>query len=327
MKPHSAAPPSKFEFERPLRTAIDLEDDPKVLFQKFRAYLSGKIDREELNEVTIDLLLKQAPLPGSKGIQITVENLIDILEYRVRRGDKGAITALVNAAVAATRCLKSLTLEKPTIFKTLAKEMIEWPSMVSFHSDWASENATIVSKLELGKHSPWRKKLKISKLAAAKQPFREVIHSYCLKMVEILEVLREYHSFLKETELRRSVDFELANLDEKFFSDAAKLKPLSFDTADSWFNVGWEMLLYFSDKRPERLPGLGKVGLHRQFHQTNLSGEPGPGSKRSNIRDGLKSQLRRAFLLRFGKKKGAKKAAANTKKNSTAPSSSPSTTI
>jgi hypothetical protein len=100
----------------------------------------------------------------------------------------------------------------------------------------------------------------------------------------------------KLVELRKREGFEqpkITFLNARLAKQVLKLKPLSADSVNQWFDTAWKVILDRTHGRPEKDEQLRKLGEHRKRH--TITAKPGSKTIESNIRDGIKERLREAF--------------------------------
>lgn len=237
--------------------------------------------------------------------------LCEILAVRAVDGEEGAATTLVDAATLFAVKVKELSLKQPELFRSLARQRCEWPSVISFHRDWELENEEIIKASELGAEHPLSKMKKISKRAARLQQTRQVLHVTANRLVDLVEATRQSlqrfvlpkESWSHKKGSRKTTLDDVERMAGKtlphWMVDASYLDALSKSNAKMWFNVGWVAIYDLMNERPEELPRLKEVGEYRRMRRKDAGG--GKGTRETNVREGVKIQLRKAFLTRFGK--------------------------
>ncbi len=241
---------------------------------------------------------------------IAATNIATVLYFRARRGEAGAISGLISAASYFASAIQELSLEKPVIFQQTAKSLDEWPSMISFHPDWKKDNDRIISTVHLGKTSPLRKQVRLTRFKGAHQTSRLPVHVYCQRMVELVNGARAWsqhkRSQRKKGRRERKSDLHVKPTDKEallwceWLKACSELPLLSARSAYKWFSAGWQGMRLLTERRPEELPDLREVGAFREFYRdaaTNYS----LGARRSSVREGIKMRLKDAFMKRFGR--------------------------
>jgi hypothetical protein len=250
--------------------------------------------------------------------------MLDLVEYldgmAHGRGRKAlqAAEALVLVATEIAECVKRLSLTKPELFRHLARDCDEWPSTISFHPDWRKENKEVIDKIELGFDSPLRRQPKLTKFATKGigQIYRAVTHAYSFRILEIVEVVQSYYYYMEEH--RPGWALELNNKPSRSayrgarrtkkgkchcpradvaIRQAGELEFLSRENVKDWFEAGWQLVLVLTNGEPEMLPDLGQLGEKRRAHLEIASER----TRLSDVRGGIKRELRKVFLRRFGR--------------------------
>lgn len=303
-KPHTA---SALKFERRLENLVDLNGDAKAFFEKVQSYLNEKGGREGRSSAAAVNFALAKDLAASSNFALVGDagmHLVWGLEDLAAAGDRTAGIELAKIATEAGVAIKALSMRKPAWFRAAAQHLEEWPGMISEHPDWKKDNKEIAEAIELGKHSPVYQRKRVTKRGSPKSKHRQLVHDYCYRMVEVVEVCADYYDNLRSRlATQGEPDLDESPLEPPALQQAAKLGPLTPQTAERWFDTAWALLVFISGERPERLPGLAAVGAYREDHWLPPGGwDPPEGTRLSNVRDGIHDRLRRAFLIRFGKR-------------------------
>lgn len=300
--------PNAHNFKRTLRSMIEFSGGPEHVFSTIRTFLQSAYREEPLSTIEVQVLCRgaaelcRAETPSA--LRYAMKNIADVLRSMAVQGDADARDALVRAAVHLADLVKECSLAEPERFKGLARKSLEWPTTISIHPDWTRDNEELTKELELGADSWIQTQVEYTKYAAPKQPHRGIAHVYCYRLVELVEVLMEYRDYLDVELSVAGRPIEEITLDpprlDVAFKALASLRPLSADTAQQWFDLGWEVMMFVTENRPEDLPGLKAIGLPRENHNLGRKGDdPSEATRLWNIRDGIETALNSKFLLRF----------------------------
>lgn len=262
-------------------------------------------------KINLGVMLDPGPDGDLTAFKRAVIHVSEILAWRTLDGEEDAAEALVDAAGILTAKVKEISLKRPELFRTIARQRCEWPSLISFHGDWKAENEEIIKSTELGTEHPMWNMKKISKRAAALQQNRQALHVFANRLADLVEATRRWlrrfvlpaASWSQKAGLRKCALDDVQRLANEdllpWMIDASHLGPLCKENALLWFNAGWEAFKDLTNGKPETLPRLADVGEYRSVRKKNA--DMGKGARQANIREGAKIQLRKAFLVRFGK--------------------------
>jgi hypothetical protein len=163
----------------------------------------------------------------------------------------------------------------------------------------------LVSMSDLRSNSPLRPRLKELKLGTnpgSGRPNPNELNRICRLMIETIqenkravEELRRAQEIERLDPLRFHACYQVIPFPQWAFKCAA-LKPLSIEGAwKEWFDVAWEAVLEATNGHPERDPRLRPLGKFRNNRRVVKDGNAKAGTREANIRDGIRSSLKRAF--------------------------------
>jgi|GEM_PF-6930322 len=241
-----------------------------------------------------------------------MRNLCDILSFRAADGGEEAVDMLIEVATIFAGKVKELSLHRPDLLCQLAQTKGEWPSLISFHRDWQRENAKIIKEINLGAKHPLQHLRRITKFPAKRYHRRIVLHVFSNRLADLVEATRRCcERFVSRKRLRRRIPYSKADVEDpdmlvaggvlvpQWMIEADELRPLCKATAKEWFEIGWAALLQLTDGNPETLPDLKGVGFYRE--ERSKGSRRSKSFKRANIREGMKTQLWKAYHARFAK--------------------------
>jgi hypothetical protein len=252
--------------------------DPEnvVLTKSLLLQILAYLEDETLNE---ESLVGAAPLLEEEhGVSPT-------MKLRLRAP---ATRILISLAVYLVDLIERLS---PNIQRSCAQETSKWPCLVSLS--------------DLRSHSPVASRIRTVKLGSRPgvgRPYPNESNCIINIIIDTLKKNQLAVQDLREAEAVKAQDpasFRRRFHVERFPSWALKcadLKPLETDGAwKEWFEVGWEALLDATGGHPEKNRRLRPLGLYRIRRTAARLGKTSSGTIEANIRDGIKTVIRRAF--------------------------------
>ena len=239
---------------------------------------------------------------GAKHHPEAIQRLRQLLDYcraalrkLVERGNKHAAVSLVSAVWDGVTDLTRLAHKQPAQFRKIANHSFAWPALISPHPSYKRANAELLELLEVGR----RTALKASGRSrwSTRRIANEVLLSAMAYVSHLLCAVpvRQAMQQAKQTDASLVFDVTIPSIAHK----SAALPKLTRETADQWFDVIWELVMQATGRHPERDRVLTRLGQYRADHCTTRYGGtqmiPTRATQQANIRDGIKSQLRRAF--------------------------------
>jgi len=217
-------------------------------------------------------------------MEAQIASEISDLEFLITNGNRDAIAALARLARTATAKLSSLTPANINLLKELACRRVNWPVLrggSSLHSDDDAQ----FKQLAVGTCLPFDPEM-IPGL-------KKKSHKGATRIaVELLCRLNDW---------RTRVDGEIywgrPLIGTEAEMQARQLKPFSPNTLSDWFQLAWEIVLEEHGGHPEMNPELRSLGKFRKNHSVQQLAQKSltPGTVESNIRDGIRDRLKRAF--------------------------------
>ena len=301
----------RYGSESSLVDSLDLDADPKQVFANIHSYFRGTFKTKTTGPKGLEFLLAYGCDACASGnvdsLGRGLNSLARVLVHHAEAGSEDASIELAWLALETTNAIKKISLKKPSRFRDIARNLEEWPSMISNHPDWRRENATIRKKIRLGSAISHPQRKRVTRFPTLERPNRHVIHSYCYRLVELVEIVRAYYGRVSSRfMLEGRGDLDDLQIDPPAFQEAGKICDLTKKSAQTWFNVAWDLLMFLTESHPEKLPGLTEIGKYRRLHTLPAIGEPSLRIQATNIRDGVRHELQRAFLIRFGPPRTAK---------------------
>lgn len=229
-----------------------------------------------------------------------IQRAIDELAFRAAASEADAAEWLYELAATATNHLVNLAKRTPEVLRPIART---WPVFPVLSSPKEERTETAKQLLEslgvaggLGrKFSPgsrWSLQNTATQYAIALE--------YTLHFnVALVNIQREQFSPTKRLRLDQQVahfpDLYLrAAAFPEWVKRAAELPEFSKASAAEWFSVGWAALMEATNCQPEKLRELRALGKYREKHRSTA--KPGSRTRESDIRDGIKTSLKRAML-------------------------------
>jgi hypothetical protein len=241
-------------------------------------------------------------LPGShfEKIQTSVlapqiQKAIDELAFRAAAGEADAVEPLYELAASATNHLVNLAKRTPELLCPIATGWPVFPVLSSPKDEWTPKTKSLLESVgvasglgqEYSPKSRWSLENTATQYAAA---MLNTIHvnaalvnaqrTVSPERIE-QEIARYPHSYL------RAAAFP------EWVKRAAGLPEFNKLTAGEWFEVGWLALMEKTNGQPENVKALRVLGNHRARHRSTA--KPGSKTSESDIRDGIKTSLKRAM--------------------------------
>jgi hypothetical protein len=221
---------------------------------------------------------------AASAMEAKIASEISDLEFLISSGNRDAIAALARLARATTSKLSSLTPANIDQLKGLACRRVNWPVLRGGSPLHGDDDAQF-KQLAVGTCAPFGcEMLPGLKKKAHKAAMRIAIELLCRlddwRTREDGAIYWGRPLFGTEAEMK-----------------ARQLEAFSRETWPDWFPLAWDILLEEHGGHPERNPELRSLGEYRKKHsvqegaQKNLT----PATAESNIKDGIRDRLRRAF--------------------------------
>jgi len=217
-----------------------------------------------------------------------------------------AAWSLHRVTYLAVNSLLLITRRKLPLIRSIAEESVVWPAFISQHGDFTKGNAELMEDLNLGKDHFFRftfPKGRRGKRWSFKTPANlhavEMIKGLIARQCACRAIERDrLDKELKEIRKRNGfaepmITFQTEDLTKQILD----LPPLSTKTVNQWFDAAWRMVLEETEGRPEKNAQLRAFGAHRKGKTiaANLTANLGSKTSESNIRDGIKERLKKAF--------------------------------
>jgi len=187
--------------------------------------------------------------------------------HLAENGDPAAVELLYYTALKSTRLLEILAWKNPQLLLPYSHLSLVWPGLIGNKAKTIKDNEGLIKRLEQGKDCPLKGTFNLDSPAT-------------LQAMNLLSWLRN-----NEKELT--------------------LPPLSPESWEYWFKIGWARLLWATQGRPEENELLKDIGDNQGKTKTNDMGLKKVGSTlKSNIRDRIKGAIRSSFktLTKYWKK-------------------------
>jgi hypothetical protein len=262
---------------------------------------TGKANQPDNSSPDLHLLERQA----RTAIQQMVRVILSDQSSDITRGS--AAWALHRLTYEAVNALGEIARRKPSLFRPIAETSVAWPAFISWHGDYTKENLELMKCLGLGEKHFFRFKFLKGK-RGKRWSLRTPANRFAIRIIQKLFARQctcrafERDRLDKELmEIYKRHGFEVPRItfqSAKLTKQILALEPLSVDTIDEWFDAGWNLLLEETQGHPERHPDLRQLGTYRKAKTiaANLTPNLGGKASESNIRDGIKERLKRAFV-------------------------------
>lgn len=227
---------------------------------------------------------RDARVPAAE-LERRVREDLGTLSLQALGGDESALRSFFSIATSACSDWDMLTLNQWARATAIARMTGDWPVLHSFHPEITEKRARLFRQLPIGADLPLR-------LPHRARPWATGRGANAVVMVELQS--------MQITRAMQPGDFE---------TEAAvairALPPLSAASANRWFDAMWQHIMVTSANAPERDKTLRNLGLSRAGKYDRVSGAAKRGaapsartrrSSESNIRDGIKLALKKAFF-------------------------------
>ncbi len=300
----------KEHLEKPIKAGNDEPTPPPVasvlMMEKAAAFCRSM--NPELVPLGAELMLNGLYALASNGYTLAQQTLLDL-------------------AIHASNLVKNLCLTHADDMRQFARGRYEWPSTISFHSDWQSENEKLIADIALGEDSPMKEKIEFKRVPAEAQPYRHILFMYCQRLLDVVDAVRSWAQELKyqptakrknrgrrqiksptwgevSRQLRGTHDWVLKAVDLPEFEPGSA-------GAMQWLEVGWQGFEAVTQGHPESLPGLWDVGEFRAKNRRRKSQAfkkhrgkeaPLPPLNPKYVSEGAHERLKDTFKNWFGPK-------------------------
>jgi hypothetical protein len=194
-----------------------------------------------------------------------VKERIKALLILSENGDQLALFNLVGIVAETTHAINAIASVRPELARPLAQISLGWPAVISRKKAHREEMRTLIDKIQLGTKSICNGASQLDKPAT--------------------KIAFQLYLLLQENQ------------------PSLQLPPLTTETWDVWFRAGWEMLLWTTNRHPEKDESLREIGRHYGQHSKNSGQQEKvtPATREANIRAGIRKQLRQSFKLILGR--------------------------
>src|SRR5262245_42659567 len=181
------------------------------------------------------------------------------LFFAAVRGDHAVIKRLLDGAATLIAILQAIAENNPSVLRPIARKLPVWPDLIGPKEGYFDKNRWLLTHLEVGKECFIRGKWNPKSPATA----------------TALYTLMWLHTN----------------------QPTLGLPQLTTATRKQWFEMGWTALLDATGQHPEKDPHLRKIGKHYGEHSKNTGAQKRvtPATRESNIRAGIRKQLRQSF--------------------------------
>ncbi len=213
----------------------------------------------------------------------TVKEALGHLKSLALKGNVEGLAALAEVATSATTTLSTLAVEQPALVSKVARSSFLWPFLKARKEPFGDNHKRIVKEIELGCDAPF------SEAAISR------IHSDKLSVKTAMPLLCRLETYRSKNPAMERMLCDSGALPE-WKDRAMRLEKFSEFSWQEWFEVGWCTLLADYNGHPENSPSLSKIGQYRANHSNSEGAQKTVTEKTriSNIRDGIKDQLRKA---------------------------------
>jgi hypothetical protein len=227
---------------------------------------------------------------GSAFLRTAIEEAIDGTTQLALGGSDQAVRDIYLLAVKCVVALETLEQTRLSAVKEIAEKRPDWPGFIGLHGDRKKRNDEKIATLGVGTKSVKNMARGWSNLPTSMQEGRVALGECVDRLTKVIEAARQL-SF---------AEFATTPPAPEWLVSARTLPPLersNLDAAETWFNVGWQMLRSLTQDKPETLPGLEKVGLFRAGTWKRMGATT--GQQASQACQGLRERLRGAFMMRY----------------------------
>jgi hypothetical protein len=202
---------------------------------------------------------------------------------RAKCSDRAALRSLFQAVSHLAYVLDTLQDHQFEAVRDLARQSPYWVTAIMLKRDALNETIKSLKSLEVGQQCSIN--LKAGSHWTAKNTATQLVNEL-------------YVQVLRERTLLDALDAEADEFDAGILSEShlaiRALPQLSKETSDQWFDSAvWPLFMRMTKGHLEQTPKYRKLGNYRASHNLNRAGEF--KAVESNIRDGIKSQLRQAL--------------------------------
>jgi len=241
-------------------------------------------------------------LPGSpfEKIQTNVlapqiQKAIDELAARAAAGEADAAEPLYELAASATTHLCSIARRTPEFLRPIAGNWPVFPVLASPKDERTQTTKSLLKRLgvasalgqQFSSKSRWSLENTATRYAAAME--------YTIETnAALVNAQRTVSPRRLEKEVARFLHLYChAAVFPEWVERAARLPEFNKLSAEKWFEVGWLALMEASNGQPEKIKALRVLGNYRAKHRSTA--KPGSRTSESDIRDGIKTSLKRAM--------------------------------
>ena len=212
--------------------------------------------------------------------------------------------AIHRMAVVLVSALFELAKTKPSLLRPIAETSEAWPGFISPHQDYVKTGRELIERIGVGKKHFLRLNFPAGK-RGKRWSIRTRVNFIAVQLLKKLAVLqcvyrseerdrrdKKLQQIYKEHQLKRPTSRKPKH-SRKLRNQIIALPPASIETADQWFDAGWNLILEETNRHPEWNPILHPLGAFRKQYMKTSS--PASRTPDSNVRDGIKQRLRAAF--------------------------------
>ncbi|MGD1018961.1 MAG: hypothetical protein ABSA12_06545 [Verrucomicrobiia bacterium] len=221
-------------------------------------------------------------------------------------GDDWALRCLVELFIEHVDWLEDFTGRNLKLVQSIASKTAVWPVLASLHPHRLGHRRPgtrpgyiekLCEALQLGsesgischRKSRWGIDPKTGKASIATAYAYHVVNTITTNRW-LWETFRSHATWYKGQKHIIPDDIPL------WVKNCETLKPFSKQTADAWFEVGRSAIMEATNNHPERIPALGKLGKHREFHQLGKGGhDPKERTRNANVQDGIFAAIKQAL--------------------------------
>lgn len=238
--------------------------------------------------------------PQTKVLAPQIQRAIDELAFRAAASEPDAAEWLYELAVTATNHLVNLAKRTPKVLQPIARNWPVFPVLSSPKEERTERTKRLLASLgvaaSLGQRFSPKSRWSGENLATQYAEALEYTLHLNIRLVTLqpAELPPANRLRLEQEVARFPALYRQAGAFPEWVKRAAELPEFSEASAAEWFSVAWAALMEATKRQPEKVKELRALGKYREKHRSTA--EPGSRTRESDIRDGIKTSLKRAML-------------------------------
>jgi hypothetical protein len=238
--------------------------------------------------------------PQTKVLAPQIQRAIDELAFRAAASEADAAEWLYELAATATNHLVNLAKRTPEVLRPIARSWPVFPVLSSPKEERTERTKRLLASLgvaaSLGQRFSPKSRWSGENLATQ---YAEALEYTLHFNIGLVTLQRAQSPPAKRLRLEQEVTrfpalYRQAGAFPEWVKRAAELPEFSQASAAEWFSVAWGALMEATNRQPENVKELRALGKYREKHR--CTAKPGSRTRESDIRDGIKTSLKRAML-------------------------------